>query len=132
MVLRTTFRVVCGLIDSDATRSPASTLEETDDSFGARFSESLQPTHDELSCTTFSFPDVHLLSIRCDEVNRSRLQAGQPEVVIATSVPREFVEKVANWGWPGQARGRHRGQSWREERRERFGVDDALRGEPLA
>ena len=61
---------------------------------GARLSEPLQPSHDELSCTSRSFPDVHLLSIRFGEVNRPRLQAGQPEVVIATSVPREFVEKV--------------------------------------
>ena len=58
-------------------------------------SEPLQPSHDELSCTPFSFPFCAPPSIRFDEVNRPRLQAGQPEVVIACGVPCEFVEKLA-------------------------------------
>ena len=41
---------------------------------------------------------------------RTQTPAAQPSIAAANVVPREFVEKLAKWGWPGQARDRSRGQ----------------------
>jgi len=102
-----TFRVVCGLIGLRFGCPYAGIYVETSDVRTQRVATTVPR---RAFMQSLLFP---LICISCRfvvEVNRPRLQAGQPSTTIATGVPCGFVEEVANRGWPGQVRDRSRGQ----------------------